>query len=167
MNHLIGLTIESLVAVLLAVTISYCFVLNKRLKRLRADEMTLKGTISELITATDIAERAIAGLKATVRDCDEGLTERLNSASDISARLDRQNAETYDLMKRLTRILAAGRPLQASLEPQSGQDLPAPATAAAPRADLRERSASHVRSVAAAAGAFAERAQSRIDGLAA
>ena len=78
-----------------------------------------------------------------------------------------ENAETYDLMKRLTRILAAGRPLQASLEPQSGQDVPAPATAAAPRADLRERSASPVRSVAAAAGAFAERAQSRIDGLAA
>jgi chromosome segregation ATPase len=167
MDHLIGLTIESLVAVLLAVTISYCFVLNKRLKRLRADEMTLKATISELITATDIAERAIAGLKATVRDCDEGLTQRLNAASDISARLDQQSADTHDLMRHLTRILTAGRPLEASLAPQSGHAASAPAKPGAPRADLKERSASHVRSVAAAAGAFAERAQSRIDGLAA
>ena len=54
-----GLMIESLVAILLLLTIAYCVTLNKRLKRLRADEMALKATISELITATEIAERAI------------------------------------------------------------------------------------------------------------
>lgn len=164
MNHLFALIIESLVAVLLAVTIGYCILLDKRLKRLRADEAILKGTIGELITATDMAERAIAGLKATVRECDEGLADRLTAAHDVSERLDLQTTDTYDLIKRLTRILTAGRPLEGALAPQPGHVAPAPA---APRADLKERGASHVRSVAAAASAFAERAQSRMDGLAA
>jgi hypothetical protein len=64
MNHSFGLAIESLVAVLLILTIGYCMLLNKRLKRLRADEQSLKATISELITATEIAERAIGGHRA-------------------------------------------------------------------------------------------------------
>ena len=59
MNHLFGLVIEGLVAVLLIVTIGYCILLNKRLQRLKADEQSLKATIAELITATEIAERAI------------------------------------------------------------------------------------------------------------
>ena len=63
MNHSFGLMIESLVAVLLLLTIGYCMLLNKRLKRLKADEQSLKATIGELITATEIAERAIGGLK--------------------------------------------------------------------------------------------------------
>ena len=80
MNHGFGLIIESLVAALLVVTIVYCILLNKRLKRLKADEQSLKATISELITATEIAERAIAGLKVTVRECDQNLGERLRTA---------------------------------------------------------------------------------------
>ena len=52
----LGMLIEALVAVLLLVTIGYCWILNRRLQRLRADEETLRATISELITATEIAE---------------------------------------------------------------------------------------------------------------
>ena len=40
MSHSFGLVIESLVAVLLLLTIGYCMLLNRRLKRLRADEQT-------------------------------------------------------------------------------------------------------------------------------
>jgi hypothetical protein len=74
------LVIESLVAILLLLTICFCVVLNGRLKKLKADEHALKATISELITATEIAERAIAGLKMTVRDCDQNLSERLGES---------------------------------------------------------------------------------------
>ena len=56
MSHSLGVAIESLVAVLLMLTIGYCMLLNKRLKRLKADEHSLKATIAELITATEIAE---------------------------------------------------------------------------------------------------------------
>lgn len=73
MSHSFGLVIESLVAVLLLLTIGYCMLLNRRLKRLRADEQSMRGMIAELITATEIAERAIGGLKVTVRECDENL----------------------------------------------------------------------------------------------
>jgi hypothetical protein len=38
--------IESLVALLLLLTIGYCVLLNHRLKRLRAHELSLKVTIS-------------------------------------------------------------------------------------------------------------------------
>ena len=40
MNHSLGLMIETLVAILLLLTIGYCMLLNKRLKRLKADEQT-------------------------------------------------------------------------------------------------------------------------------
>src|SRR5690349_852474 len=89
MSNGLGLMIESLVAVLL-VTITFCIVLNKRLKKLRADEQALKGTISELITATEIAERAIAGLKMTVRDCDQNLGERLRAGETLARELANQ-----------------------------------------------------------------------------
>ena len=55
--------IEGLVAILLMLTVGYCMLLNRRLKLLKADEQSLRATISELVTATEIAERAVAGLK--------------------------------------------------------------------------------------------------------
>ena len=90
MSNGLGLMIESLVAVLLLLTIGYCLVLNSRLKQLKADEQALKATISELITATEIAERAIAGLKMTVRDCDQNLGERLRVGESLVRELGGQ-----------------------------------------------------------------------------
>ena len=80
MSYGFGIIIESLVAILLLLTIAYCVVLNNRLKRLKADEQALKATIAELITATEIAERAVAGLKTTALECDRTLGERLRIA---------------------------------------------------------------------------------------
>ena len=73
MSNGIGIMIEGLVAILLMLTVGYCMLLNRRLKLLKADEQSLRATISELVTATEIAERAIAGLKVTVHECDVGL----------------------------------------------------------------------------------------------
>jgi hypothetical protein len=87
MNHFMGIMIESLVAVLLMLTVGYCIVLNKRLQRLKADEHSLKATIAELITATEIAERAIGGLKHTVRDVNENLGSQLAAATQMSMHL--------------------------------------------------------------------------------
>ncbi len=70
MSNGFGVIIEMLVAILLALTIAYCISLNRRLKLLKADEQSLRATISELVTATEIAERAIAGLKLTVDECE-------------------------------------------------------------------------------------------------
>src|SRR5579872_3202654 len=101
--------IESLVAVLLLLTIAYCVILNNRLKRLKSDELSLKATIAELITATEIAERAVAGLKTTAHDCDASLGAHLRSADALCAELAQQTKAGELLIKRLSRIVAAGR----------------------------------------------------------
>ena len=145
MSHSFGIVIESLVAVLLMLTIGYCMLLNSRLKRLKADEHSLKATIGELITATEIAERAIGGLKHTVRDVNENLGNQLTSAMQMSQQLKNQLAEGDNVIRRLSRIAIAARPAP---EPEP----------AAPRI-------SSAKATAAAAQAFSDRRRS--DGLAA
>ena len=147
MSHSFGVAIESLVAILLLLTIAYCMLLNSRLKRLKADEHSLKATIGELITATEIAERAIGGLKLAVRDVNENLGNQLTSAAQMSEQLKKQLAEGNDVVRRLSKIAIAARP-PSQLEPEP--TAPTLSTAKA---------------VAAAAQAFSDRRRS--DGLAA
>jgi uncharacterized protein DUF6468 len=147
MSHSFGIVIESLVAVLLLMTIGYCMLLNSRLKRLKADEHSLKATIGELITATEIAERAIGGLKHTVRDVNVNLGNQLTSAAQLSEQLKKQLVEGDNVIRRLSRIAIAARPASAD------RDEPA-----APNV-------SSAQAVVAAAHAFSERR--RADGLAA
>ena len=120
MSHSFGIAIESLVAILLMLTIGYCILLNARLKRLKADEHSLKAVIAELITATEIAERAIGGLKLTVRDVNENLGSQLAAASELSVQLKKQLAEGDAVFRRLSRIAIAARP-------PSGPEAAAPA----------------------------------------
>jgi hypothetical protein len=110
-SYTLGLFVESLVAMLLMLTIGYCIVLNRRLKRLRADEQSLRATISELITATEIAERAIGGLKLTVRECDQKLGNQLAGADEMADRLKKHTLAGEAVLFRLSRIALAARPI--------------------------------------------------------
>jgi uncharacterized protein DUF6468 len=154
MNHSLGLTIETLVAILLLVTIGYCMLLNNRLKRLRSDEHSLKAVIAELITATEIAERAIGGLKHAVRDVNENLGSQLTSATQMADHLKRQLAECDNVVRRLGKIAIAARPQQTG----EAEQAPAPSRLPPPKS-------SNAKAVAAAAQAFSERR--RTGGLAA
>jgi len=140
------MAIESLVAVLLLLTIGYCMLLNTRLQRLKADEHSLKATIAELITATEIAERAIGGLKHTVRDVNENLGGQLTAAAQLSLQLKNQLSEGDNVLRRLSKIVLAARPSSSEQETAAAK----PATA---------------KSIAAAAQAFSDRR--RADGIAA
>jgi Domain of unknown function (DUF6468) len=142
-NDGLGMIIEMLVAILLVLTIGYCMMLNRRLKLLRADEDALRVTIAELITATEIAERAIAGLKVTAQDCEAGLGERLSRGERLCVELDRK--------------LAAGHHLLG--------DRPHVATAS--RLAEETRPAQDAHTIAAAAQAVAERLRNKVFGLAA
>jgi len=144
MSNGIGMMIESLVAVLLMLTVGYCMLLNRRLKLLKADEHSLRATISELITATEIAERAIAGLKITVHECDVGLGERLSRAETMTSEFDRRLASGRDVLHRLSQIVIAGR-----------------------SPDERNPPLNDAKSVAVAAQAFAEKLRTKVHGLAA
>lgn len=150
MSHLFGLAIESLVAVLLILTIWYCTLLNRRLKLLRNDEQSMRGTIAELVTATEIAERAIGGLKITVRECDENLGSQLSTGAELAVKLKMQIAAGEDILQRLSQIALAARPAHAPVVSETV----APAT---PKTDAK--------AILAAAQAFSERRRGR--GLAA
>jgi hypothetical protein len=154
MSHSLGIAIESLVALLLVLTIGYCMLLNARLKRLKADESSLKATIAELITATEIAERAIGGLKHTVRDVNENLGSQLTAAGQMSLQLKKQLAEGDNVVRRLSKIASAARP--------SSEAAPAAVPQAAP---AQAAVAPSAKAIAQAAQAFSERRRS--NGLAA
>ena len=137
MSYHYGFLVESMVSILLLLTILYCVRLNKQLRLLKADEQSLRATISELVTATEIAERAIGGLKATMREGEQTLSERLARSGEMSAEIESHIKAGEDLIARLGRIAMAGR---VAAEP------------AVPDA----------KAVAAAAQAFAERARKRV-----
>ena len=165
MTNGIGIVIDGLVAILLVLTIGYCILLNRRLKLLKADEQSLRATISELVTATEIAERAIGGLKLTVHECDMGLGERLRKAERVTIEIERTLAAGKDLLGRLSQIVTAGRgndgaaaPLKETRQSEARTDA---------RTDAKTDVKADAKAVAAAAEAFAERLRTKVHGLAA
>ena len=137
MSYHFGFLIESMVAVLLLLTILYCVRLSRQLRLLRADEQSLRATIAELITATEIAERAIGGLKTTMRDSEQNLSAKLAETDRVSLHLDHHLAAGRDLLAKIARITGASKQTELTEAP-----------------DARE--------VAAAAQAFADRARARV-----
>src|SRR5580658_8471719 len=117
MTNGLGMMIDGVVAILLILTIGYCSLLNRRLKLLKSDEQSLRATISELVTATEIAERAVNGLKLTVHECDMGLGERLRKAERVTIEIDRAVVSGKDLVSRLSQIVSAGRRPDGPLAP--------------------------------------------------
>jgi len=175
MTNGIGIIIDGVVAILLMLTIGYCIMLNRRLKLLKADEQSLRATISELVTATEIAERAIGGLKLTVHECDTGLGERLRKAERVTVEIDRSIVAGKELLSRLSQIVTAGRGHDHNVaviaearrdERKDEPQLEAKAKSEA-KADTGPQIRTDAKAVAAAAEAFAERVRNKVHGLAA
>ena len=59
MSYHYGFLVETLVSILLLLTILYCVRLSRQLRLLKADEQSLRATISELITATEFLSKFI------------------------------------------------------------------------------------------------------------
>ncbi|MFC5395955.1 DUF6468 domain-containing protein [Bosea vestrisii] len=113
----ITLIADVLVGCLLVATIATCFVLSKRIERLKADESAMRQTIGALISATDTAERAIAGLKLTLGDCDRTLAERLQTAERYAADLAQQIEAGKTVMERIGQIVSAATMVVPKAEP--------------------------------------------------
>ncbi len=135
----LGFIVEGLVTILLVLTIGYCVVLNRRLKGLHADEEVLKATISELLTATEIAERAIVGLKATASECDRALGERFAEAERVSSQIDARLADGEAVLRRISEIAHAARPASQGGEPVHGSEAASARGQAASRRDAVAR----------------------------
>jgi hypothetical protein len=138
-----GFLVETMVSILLLLTILYCVRLNKQLRLLKADENSLRATISELVTATEIADRAIAGLKSMMQQGEQTLSQKLERGEALAAELDLHLSTGNQLLARLVRIAGVTRPVGESPAVQDAK------------------------AVAAAAQAFADRARTRLSGQAA
>jgi hypothetical protein len=156
--NVLPLTIESMVALLLLATILYCVRLNSQLKRLKADESSMKNIVGELLTGIENAERAISGLRATVREADESLGGRLRDAERFCKQIKFGTEAATEVLSRLGQVTGP-RPWLHGVEGSEGLE--------APR-DLDEKPApTDPMSIVAAAQALAERAQARAKAIAA
>jgi hypothetical protein len=149
----INLIADVLVASLLVATIITCFILTKRIERLKADEAGMRQTVGALITATDNAERAIAGLKSTLGDCDRTLEERLRTAERYAADLAAQVEAGQAVMERIGQIVSAATLVGAKDAPVEAAAVPAPVSrlesAAQSAAAIRARAARRLEEQAA------------------
>lgn len=106
---MIGLLIEVLVCFLLAATIGWCVVLDRRLRVLKADEQVMRKTIGDLIAATEKAERAVAGLRSVVSECDRSIATHLDQAERQSQELLLQIRSGDEVISRIGRIVETAR----------------------------------------------------------
>ena len=137
MSYHYGFLVETMVSVLLLLTILYCVRLKKQLRLLKADENSLRATISELVTATEIADRAIAGLKSMMHQGEQALSEKLERGEALAAELDLHLNAGNQLLARLVRIAGVTRPAGESSAVQDAKAVAAAAQAFADRARTR------------------------------
>lgn len=152
----VTLIADVLVGCLLVATIVTCYVLSKRIERLKTDEAAMRQTIGALVAATDTAERAITGLKNTLGDCDRTLAERLLTAERYAADLAAQIEAGQGVMERIGQIVGAAQLVAPKAAPVAvAEAAPEPtvatrmATAADAAAAIRARAARRLGSQAA------------------
>jgi hypothetical protein len=137
----LGLVVEGAVAILLALTIGYCIVLNSRLKRLHSDRDMLRQMVADLVGATNLANQAIKELKQSAVEADLALSSRLEEAERFGIELaNHVNAGTV-LMERIAKITSVARKssiIEPVSEPNKVQSALAQLTA---RAKARENAA--------------------------
>ncbi len=148
---------DFLVAVLLVATIASSLALGRKITRLKSDEAAMRKTIAELVLATETAERAIAGLRTTLGDCDRTLADRLRTAERYAADLASQVEAGETVMERIAQIVDASRQVSSLAQKPPSNEAKEPAS------PHRER----LTAAAAAAEALAERAAKRLGGHAA
>jgi len=105
----LGMVVEGSVAILLAVTIGYCAILNQRLKRLHSDREMLARMVGDLVQATGLANSAIMELKTAALEADSKLSDRLEEASKLDNDLAAQVANGSQLVEKIARITAAAK----------------------------------------------------------
>jgi hypothetical protein len=105
----LGLIVEGAVALLLAVTIGYCMILDRRLKRLHADRDAMQKMVTDLVQATALANAAVNELKTAALESDARLSERITEATALNTRLAGDVATGMQLIEKIARITAAAK----------------------------------------------------------
>ena len=108
----LGIFVEGAVAVLLALTIGYCMVLNQRLKRLHADKDVMRQMVADLVGATNLANQAIKELKQTAVEADLALNSRLEEAERFGIELANHVTSGTAVLERIAKITSVARQSQ-------------------------------------------------------
>jgi hypothetical protein len=109
MTSTLMLFAEILVAILLVATVVTSVRLSRRITRMQADETAMRATVVELMKATETAERAIAGLRTTLGDCEKTLADRLRVAERYASDLAEQVEAGESVMNRMMSIVESSR----------------------------------------------------------
>ena len=112
----LGIFVEGAVAILLALTIGYCVLLNQRLKRLHQDKDAMAKMVADLVSATNLANQAIKELKGTAVEADLTLSARMEEAERFGVELANHVTAGTVLMERIAKITSVARHSQA-IEP--------------------------------------------------
>lgn len=123
-GSMIGIFVEALVAGLLAVTIGYCVIVNRKLESLRADKSDLRAIIRDLYAATGHAEKAIGALRVNATSLESSLGEQIDRAQKSARRLSLEADRGEALLSKLAVI--------AKNYPRDGDARSAPPAAPAP-----------------------------------
>jgi hypothetical protein len=158
MSVFVNILADVLVAVLLIATIASSVALSRRITRLKSDESAMRRTVAELVLATETAERAIAGLRTTLGECDRTLADRLRTAERYAADLSAQVAAGEVVIDRIAQIVDSSRQVAAlelrhreppAREPVKGAQGERLSAAASAAQNLAERAARRIESRAA------------------
>lgn len=118
----LGLLVEASVAILLAVTIGYCVILNRRLKKLHSDKDMLRKMVLDLVQATDLANSAIRELKTTALEADTTIAMRLDEAERFGVELKGHVAAGRELVDRIAKITNAAARAAPVADPIAGTE---------------------------------------------
>lgn len=125
----LGIAIESLVAVLLAVTIGYCVLVNRKLAQLRSDQSELKAIVRALHQATDQAAHAMNGLRESASNADETLGLQLERVKVLDKRLSESIGRGDALLAKLAALPRSAEYRQQDSAPPPQTEAAAPVTA--------------------------------------
>jgi Domain of unknown function (DUF6468) len=159
MGSIIGFVVELAVLVLLAFTVAYCIILDRRLQKLRADETQMRQTVVDLGLATSRAENAIDGMRRALVDCEATISERLKSAEAASAGLQDAVRTGDEVLDRIGRIVTTARKAVDDAEKRMQAAPAASAPSSSPAAPVLT---GKISDTLAAAEAFAARARKRM-----
>lgn len=135
-GNFLGVIVEMLVAGLLAVTIGYCVIVNRKLESLRADKSDLRAIIRDLYAATGHAEKAIGTLRVNATSLESSLGEQVDRARKSAKRLSEEVDRGEALLSKLA-VIAKNNPARSDVQRQMQAGAAAPQKSAAqPRARL-------------------------------
>ncbi len=131
-----GMILEGIVAILLVMTIGYCFVLDRRLQALRSGREELQKVVEDLNASIGRAQTTILDLKANAGDTARILEERIGKAQgladELSLMVQSGNSIAERLADRPTGIKggsAGERSVRLAERPQDGENTPNPVEA--------------------------------------